>query len=112
MTKMLEATCVAGVVTADGVPVVSAEILSEGVGASSGVLFLDEDQAKYIPKTSPDLKTTLEKIASALSSIASALTTIDGKPTGTLPPAPAAAASIAQISAVQVEISALKEVLK
>lgn len=84
MSKMLPATCVGGVVTAEGVPVPAAEILSEGVGESEGVVFLDEDKARYIAKISPDLKTTLEhliealgKAIEALNNASAALTSID-----------------------------------
>lgn len=66
MSKILSATCQAGIVTADGVPVPGAVILGEGVGASSGALILDEARKVYVPKTSPDLKTTLEKVIDAL----------------------------------------------
>jgi hypothetical protein len=93
-------------------PVPGAEILSEGVGESSGVVILDEDRKLYIAKTSGDLKTTLEKISDALSQIAAALTAIDAKPPGPLPPSPVAAAQIAQITALQGELVALKGMLK
>lgn len=120
MAKILPATCSTGVVTADGVPVPSAVILSEGIGASQGILVLDEDDAKYIPKTSPDLKETLEKLVSALGSLTTALTAIDLKSQATSCPAgsgatiplPLAAASIASISSVQSELIVLKETLK
>jgi hypothetical protein len=112
MSKAIDATCSAGIVLAGALPVPTATKLCQGVGPSSGVLILDEDKQTYIADTSGDLKTTLGKIATALSQIATALTAIDAKPTGTLPPAPAAAAAIAQITAVQVELTALKEVLK
>src|SRR4051812_40719772 len=112
MSRVLEATCVAGVVTADGVLVPAADILSEGVAASEGVLILDEDRAKYLAKTSSDLKSTLDKIATALTTLVTALTAIDAKPVGPLPPAPVAAASILQLTALQVEVTLLKETLK
>lgn len=48
-------------------------ILSEGVGASSGVLVIDEDRKYYHAKTSPDLKATLEQIIAALTAAASGL---------------------------------------
>lgn len=112
MSKMLNATCVGRIVTSSGVPVPSAEILSEGVGSSTGVLLMDEEEAKYITSNSSDLKTALEQIANALTSIASALTLLDAKPLGTLGPSPAASASISQVTAVQAQLSALKEVLK
>jgi hypothetical protein len=112
MSKMIDATCVGGVVTAEGVPVSVATILSEGVGASTGVLILDEAKTSYIAKTSPDLKTTLEKLSSALTAIASALTAIDGKALGTLPPVPAATSTIATITSLQGDIATLKGALK
>lgn len=112
MSKILPATCTAGVVTSGGVPVPSAVINSEGVGPSEGILVLDESNASYITSNASDLKTALEQVASALTSIASALTLLDAKPLGTLAPAPAAASSIAQVVAVQVQVAALKELLK
>lgn len=126
MSKMLEASCVGGVVLAGGIPVVSAEILSEGVGPSTGVVFLDEDTAAYIPKTTPDLETTLTKLIDALdqavtafNNAVTALTAIDGKPQGTLSPVPVATANIAQIvtaaaaiTAAKLELTVLKGMLR
>ncbi len=73
MSKIIAATCVGGVVTADGVPVAVAEKLSQGVGASSGVLLMDGDKAWFIPKTSPDLDSTLTQIIAALDQVKTAL---------------------------------------
>lgn len=112
MSKVLQASCVGGIVTSENVPVPSADILSEGVASSDGILVLEEDQATYVTSNASDIKDALDKIASALSSIASALTTIDTKPPGTLPPTPLASSDIAQISAIQAQLSALKESLK
>jgi hypothetical protein len=118
MSKMLEATCVSGVVTAGGVPVPAADILSEGVGSSEGILLLDQDQAKYLAKTSPDLKTTLDKLVTILGQLTSALTSIDNKVLiyaagpGTTAPTPTATSNIAAITTIQTELSALKESLK
>jgi hypothetical protein len=86
--------------------VLEASILSEGVGSSSGILLLQDDDGKiYIAKTSGDLKTTLEQISTALTHVATALTALDAKPIGTLPPAPAVAANVAAITAVQAALS-------
>lgn len=113
MAKVLNASCVGGVVSAEGVSVPNAVILSEGVGASAGVLILDGPRAYYAARTTPDLETTLEnlilaldQVKSALDSAASALTTIDNKPAGTLPPSPAAGADIAGITSAGEEIAA------
>lgn len=115
MSKMLEATCVAGVVKVGAVPVPSAVIQSEGIGASSGVLLLDEDKARYIAKTSPDLKSALESIASSLGTIASTFGTVSGQllllganPLSLVP----ITTGIAAITAVQTELTTLKEALK
>lgn len=127
MSKMLEASCVAGVVTAEGIPVPAAEILSQGVGASSGRLFIDENDAVYIPDATPDLKTTLDKVLSALDQVvtalnatAVALTAIDAAAAAKLVvTAPVATAAITQvttaataITAVEIELQTLKASLK
>jgi hypothetical protein len=123
MSKVIEATCVAGVVTADTVPVPDAEILSEGVASSSGVLVMDEDKATYIAKTSPDLKETLDKLASALDNIASALSAIDGAgyiisvtggpaPVVAIPSPPVATSDITAINTAKAEIESFMENLK
>ncbi len=115
MSKMLEATCVGGVVTSEGVPVPDADILSEGVASSAGILLLDEDKAKYIAKTTPDLKTTLERVASALGTIGSTFGTVSAQllVLGANPlDLVVIATNIAAISAVQAQLTALKESLK
>lgn len=121
MSKMLEASCVGGIVTAGGIPVPAADILSEGVGASTGVLILDEDEAKYLAKISPDLKTTLEKLSSVCDTIKSALQAIDsigtlvttcGVGPGTAIFLPVNIANIAALTAAKAEIDILKASLK
>ncbi len=114
MSKILEASCVAGVVSSEGKPVAGTVILSEGVGSSEGVLILEGGERFYISKTSPDLKTTIEKVASALGQIATALGLIDAKPTGGTgsAPVPLAADAIVAIGVAQTQLTALKEMLK
>lgn len=111
MSKSLEATCVLGVVTAEGVPVPSATVLSEGVGPSTGVLVLDDEKAFYLAKTSPDLKSTLEQVIAALTQVATSLTTLGAAiPTVTTPPT--LAAEVANLTSKIALLTALKEVLK
>jgi len=117
MSKILEATCEDGIVTALGVEVQDVEILSEGVGASSGVLILDGDKAYYVAKTSPDLKTTLEKLSDALGSISSALSAIDGAghliaATAGVPGPPVASGDISSLNSSKGELDDLLEELK
>ncbi len=73
MSKTIPATCVGGVVTAEDVPIEGAVILSEGIGASNGVVVLDLENATYIPKTSPDLKSAIEDTVSGLEAASSGL---------------------------------------
>lgn len=112
MSKILSATCQAGVVTVEGQPIPGTRILSEGVAASEGVFFLERDEPTYVAKTSGDLKTTLEAIASALGQLVTALTAIDAKPVGVMPPAPVASAQITQLSALQTQLTTLKGAMK
>ncbi len=112
MPKVLEATCTAGIVSVGELPITDAVILSEGVAASTGFLIIQGSDSYYVAKTSPDLKTTLEKISSCLDSLISALGLLDAKPIGTLPPAVAVTTDIAELTALQVELDALTEALK
>lgn len=110
MSKILSATCEAGVVKVDDLTIPGVTVMSEGVAASEGVLLIEVAELHYFGKTSGDLKLALEKIASALSQIATALTTLDAKPVGGTgsAPAPAAASAISQISSLQAELTTLK----
>ncbi len=113
MSKILEASCALGIVTSEGVPVLTADILSEGVGSSSGVLILDEDLGTYITSNATDLKTTIEKLASSLNTIATALTSIAAGMLGpaTAPP-PTLPVDVATLIATATELTLLKETLK
>jgi hypothetical protein len=111
--KALPATCLSSVVTAMGFAVTPVTILSEGKGQSSGVLIMDGEQAFYIASNAGDLKTTLEKVASALTEIATTLTAIGAGMTGpTTAPPPTLPTSVTAINAVVTQLNALKEVLK
>lgn len=107
MGKALSATCVAGIVTAEGVPVPSTTILSKGVGQSSGVLIMEESQKTYVANTSADLETTLTKLVASLNNIVTVLTALDSAVLSG-----ANAATIAQITASAVELNTLKANLK
>ncbi len=113
MSKALAATCEGGVVSVGELEVPSPVILSEGIAASSGVVVLDEGEAPiYIAKTSPDLKTTLQQIVTALENVATALTALDAKPIGTLPPAPSSSSAIAAITTAKSTLNTLAGNLK
>lgn len=126
MSKILEATCEGGVVKVGTLPVAGTTILSEGVGPSQGLLLLEGAEKHYLAKTTPDLKTTLEKLSSSLTDIASALTevgtaltTIAAVPSGWVTPPASVAANVATIlskvstiTAAQAQIDNLKGMLK
>lgn len=121
MSKVIQATCAGGAVLADGLPLPSAEILSEGVGSSEGIAVLDDTSAWYVANIMPDLKTTLEKVidslaqvktaldqtATALSDTAAAFTIIDVKPVGGAgsAPAPGVSSQITSITSASTSIT-------
>lgn len=127
MSKALAATCVSGIVKVGSLPVPTAEILSNGIGESSGVLILDEDEQHYIADTTPDLESTIEGLSATLADITAALTTIGtaltaigaGMTGPTTAPPPTLAANVSDIlakvvtiSAQKVQLDLLKETLK
>lgn len=121
MSKILAATCVAGIVKVGALPVLGTEILSQGVGASSGILILQGDDGKYyITNTADDLKSALDSVSAALGSAASALTAINaatiittcGAGPGTGAPILVAAADIAALTAAKAQIDLLRVTLK
>ncbi len=108
MSKILEASCAAGIVTSDGVPVVGATVLSEGVAPSSGLLFLEEDKATYLPSSATDIKDLIGRMDTILEKIIQIATSLDAAAlvTGT------AAANIVLLTALKVELALSKELLK
>lgn len=114
MSKILSATAnSSGKVTADGVEVIGAIVLSEGKQASSGMAVMDGDQVWYITSSASDIKTTLEKMADVITKIANSLTSIGAGMTGpTTAPPPTLATDVAAINAVVTELNQLKGALK
>lgn len=115
MSKTLLASCQAKIVTASGVPVATAEILSEGVGSSEGVLILDEDTAFFLTSNASDIKTLLEKIVDALGKITDSLTTLDTSGfwiADSTPSPPQLASNITDIQGLTLELNTLKDTLK
>lgn len=112
MSKILDATCSGKAVTYNGA-LIDAEILSEGVGASEGLLLLEKDKATYITSNATDLKTTLEKVADALTKIGETLTAIGAGMTGpTTAPPGTLAADIVELNLIVTELTTLKGNLK
>jgi hypothetical protein len=119
MNKILDATCEAGIVKVGPISVPDAVILSEGVGASTGILLIEEEESRYVANTTPDLKSAIEstidaldKIASSLQTIATTLTSIGANMTGpTTAPPPTLAADVitiaTNVTAINLEKTAL-----
>lgn len=127
MSRVLAATCSAGVVKYGQTVVPDAEILSDGTGASEGILILDGPDAYYFATNSSDLKTAIGKTVSilsnlhdALSKIASTLTEIGAGMTGatTAPPGDLAAdvtainASVTALDSLKTDLTTLEGQLK
>jgi hypothetical protein len=114
MSKILDATCsAAGTVSSEGVTVPAAEVLSEGNQSSSGLLFIEGEKARYLPSSATDIKTTIEKVCSALTEIANTLTAIGTGMTGaTTAPPGTLATSVAAINTKVTELNTLKAALK
>ncbi len=106
MSKAIAATCVAGIVTADGLPVPTAEKLSEGVAASTGVLVMQGQSQFYVAKTSGDLKTVITQLNTILTNLVTVLTAHDSSLGSTQ------TATIALIAAANTTLTTLKEALK
>lgn len=115
MSKTLKAECDGSEKVFYGdTEVISCEILSEGKQKSDGILVIDKGKTYYLTSSATDIKTTLEKISSALTEIATALTTIDAKPVGGTgsAPAPAVGGNVATLNTLKSEIDQLKGALK
>ena len=70
--KIFPANRTNGMVFANGGAVLNCPVLGEG-GDSEGWLIMAVEELVYIPKTSPDLSTTLQYLSTTLSTIASGI---------------------------------------
>lgn len=74
MSRVLQATCIAGVVSVNGIPVPGVTLLSEGISQSQGILVVDEDRIFYLTNLGNDLETTLEKLIDTITKLNNGLT--------------------------------------
>lgn len=114
MSKILSATCDAsGKVNADGVEVVGAIVLSEGKQASSGTAVMDGDKVWYLTSSATDVKTTIEKMADAITKIALMFTSVGAGMTGpTTAPPGTLPTDVAELNQMVAQLNQLKEALK
>lgn len=120
MSRVIEATCDAnGKVTADGVIVDGAIVLSEGKQASSGLLFMQGEKVVYIPSSATDIKTVIEKLVlviddlnASLNQLVTTLTAVGAGMTGpTTAPPPTLASDLAQITVKVTSLTSTKSAL-
>jgi hypothetical protein len=109
MSKILDATANAsGMVTADGVQVVGAIVLSEGKKASSGVAVIDGDKVWYLTSSATDIKDLIGSMVEIINQIATIATGLDSVTTSPS----SQAAAIAQLQLMKTELEQTKELLK
>lgn len=108
MSKILEATCENGEVTCETQTIEDAEILSEGVKSSEGVLVIEEKKKTYIASNATDIKDLINALSDCLDKIVTIATGLDAV---TTPPA-TQAANIAQLVTLNATLDAIKDNLK
>jgi hypothetical protein len=113
MTRIIDASCLAGVVSVDGTPTTLVDVMTQGNRASEGIVILDKNNAKYLTTNAEDIADALEKIADALGTIASSLTSIGAGMTGsTTAPPPGLGANVTAINLVATQLDAMRINLK
>lgn len=108
MSKILDASCEANLVTIDDLPVDGITILSKGVGASEGVVVLEKEVATYITSNASDIEDLIVKLKAIVDQIVLIVTNLDAV---TLAPG-SAAALIVQLNLLGIELDLSKETLK
>lgn len=107
MSKILDATCAAGgLVTAEGSQVVEAEVLNNGDKASSGLLFMEGEKARYLTSNASDIADLIQAVSDILTNVVTVLSAHDGSLGGTQ------AATIAQVTSANIQLVGMKELLK
>ncbi len=113
MSKMIDGTCSAHVVTADGIAVEGVEVLSQGTKSSTGVVLLQEDKAKYITSNATDIHDLIAQLSDLIQLVSDTFSAIGTGMTGptTAPPA-SLPASITQLATMKAALTAMKDNLK
>lgn len=103
----------AQVVTCENLPVSTAEIFSEGVGQSEGVLILQNGKQYYLTSNAKDIKDTIDKLNDLITKMIAIFTSIGAAMTGpTTAPPPTLAADLVVLTQINVQLTALKGMLK
>ena len=112
MTKALDASCVAGVVTHNGMPVLGTNIMSAGVGASNGLLILEGSEKYYVAIPTDDLKAILDLIGSLADAVSTGIIGTHSTVAGVNAVVDVAAALTVSMTAIKAQATALKAVLR
>lgn len=107
MSKFFEASCEDGVVTYQGVEV-PAEILSAGLGSSTGLLFFQKDRAFYLPSSASDIDGLIERLVELTTQLETILSGLDA--VSTTPGSQAA--NITQLGVLKDELDESRGTLK
>lgn len=112
MSRILPATCSAGVVQVENKPV-TATILSQGVKQSSGVALLEKDTLTYVASNASDIADLISQLTSLVQLLSDTLTAIGTGMTGssTAPP-PSLPTSITSLATVKTQLTAMGNNLK
>ena len=113
MSKILDASCQALIVTVDGEPVPTAVIQSQGIKSSTGLLFMDGEKHTYVTSNASDISDLISDISDLIQLISDTFTAIGTGMTGptTAPPA-TLPASITQLALIKTALNLMKENLK
>lgn len=108
MSRVLEATCEAGVVTVEGLVLEDAVILSEGVASSEGIVIIQGGAAYYVASRALDLKEVIESLVEIITQIATIASGLDAV---TVTPGSNAAA-IAMLTTMKTQFELKKDNLR
>ncbi len=113
MSKILEATCVAGLVKIDGLPITDATVLSQGTKASTGAALLDEDKCTYVASNATDIADLITKLSDLVQLVSDTFSSIGAGMTGpTTAPPPTLPAAIVQLALIKTQLTAQGSNLK
>ncbi len=112
MSQILNASCIANVVTVEGKPV-HANILSEGVKASTGLALIESDNVNYVTSNASDIKDLISSLTTLIQLVSDTFTAIGTGMTGptTAPPA-SLPASIVALALIKTTLTTMGNTLK
>lgn len=107
MTKIIAASCEANIVTVEGKEI-DAEILSQGMKSSEGVVAVDKDKVVYLTSNAADIKKAIEDLTAIIQKVIEIATGLDAV---TVSPG-SQAANIALLTTLKTQFELTKDDLK